>query len=368
MMKQRWSFVIVLIFWVGSLVGCATTKGDWQNATQLNTVEAYKEFLLKHSQSEFSNSARKNIEKLEWESAKRNDNLESYQQFISKYPYSEFTNSAKNRIEELEWQMTININNIKGYQKFLQKYPSSTFSKQANKKIETLEWEEAKTINSHEGYSTFLNKYPNSEFAKQAKEQLRILEELAWQKTTDFNTLEGYNNFLEKYPQSRFTPLAKEKIDRLKEIELDKDFDIGWQNLVTKHNINPKLKDAIRMYYRAAKNTENFYNKSFKSGGNKKTYVGFVLGVYDYKTQSYSGLGSQLEQLRFILVDAGYAEKDFFACEEHSDNNMSGIWVLSRKIKKEGWSTAEIFSSLWVGFPPRPQKITIKKIPDCLLE
>lgn len=234
MVKQRWILVIVSILW---LVGCATTKGDWQKAAHLNTIEAYKEFLREHPESEFTKLARERMEqleresaeKVEWESAKRNDSIGSYQQFLSKYRYGKFSSLAKDRIKELEWQEGLtNVKNIEAYKNFLEgflkKYPEDRFSKiqrerseQAQERIQLLEWQKAKTDNSYESYRDFQKKYPRSKFADEAKVQIETIEQQDWQKTSYLNTTEGYKEFLKKYTESKFALLAEEKIMKLEE-------------------------------------------------------------------------------------------------------------------------------------------------------
>lgn len=175
MIKEKLALKMIVILYVTSLLGCATTKGDWKNATQLNTIQAYREFIVEHPQTKFTSLARKKIEKLEWESTKRGDNLENYQQFISKYPYSDFTNSAK-------------------------------------KRLEIIEMEKAKTINSYEAYKTFLKKYPSSEFKTEVTELLGMLEKSYWQKAIELNTVEEYKAFLKMYPESKFASTAEDRI------------------------------------------------------------------------------------------------------------------------------------------------------------
>ena len=93
---------IVVLFCLLALIGCATTKGDWQKATQLNTVTAYKEFLQKHPESKFIREAKHRIEELEWNEAQKLDTIEAYQWFLRKYHQSKFAAEARARIKKLQ--------------------------------------------------------------------------------------------------------------------------------------------------------------------------------------------------------------------------------------------------------------------------
>jgi len=203
MIRERWILTLIISL---VLVGCATTKGDWQKAVELNTVEAYKEFLLKHPQNEFAGIARKNIERLEWESVKRNDNIESYQQFISIYPYSEFTNFAKNRVEELNWRKSVDMNSIDGYKNFLQNHPQSKYSTQAYEKIEEIAWEMAHSKDTAQDYEEFLSVYPTGKYATKAKDEL---DTQRWVDANNQNTLESYEFYLKHQPNGKFVKKAK---------------------------------------------------------------------------------------------------------------------------------------------------------------
>ena len=61
MVKARfWMSLVTVLGVVASLFvsGCDTIKGDWQKASQFNTVEAYQEFLRKYPESEFTDEAK----------------------------------------------------------------------------------------------------------------------------------------------------------------------------------------------------------------------------------------------------------------------------------------------------------------------
>ncbi len=168
MLQQKWILVVFLSL---TLVGCATTKADWEKSQKLDTVCGYQEFLKKYPRSEFADEAKHRIENLEWQRAKLIDTIESYQEFISKYTQGKFSRKAKARIEALEFQKAINRKGVEGYKKFFEKYPKSKLAAQAREKVELLEWQKAKTVNSYKAYNEFLVRYPLSRFAEEAKEK-----------------------------------------------------------------------------------------------------------------------------------------------------------------------------------------------------
>jgi hypothetical protein len=61
-------FLIISMF-----SGCAIIQSDWENATRLNTLEAYEEFLKKHPYSDrkYQEKAKSKIDKLRCGNANR---------------------------------------------------------------------------------------------------------------------------------------------------------------------------------------------------------------------------------------------------------------------------------------------------------
>ena len=203
--------IIVSLF----LSGCATTKGDWEKTSQINTVEAYREFLHKHPQSEFSLQGETRIEQIEWEKTKLQDTVQAYKEFGIKYPKCQFMRQAKERIIELEWDRAKKARTVEGYKKFLNNYPTSKFSLQAKETLEKIEWLEAKKLGTVESYHRFLHNYPSSEFSPQAKE---TLERLEWNKIKKRGDIEEYQRFLNRYPDSKFASEAKKEVKKITEV------------------------------------------------------------------------------------------------------------------------------------------------------
>ena len=90
MNKSRVLMALIALTMMSSLFlnSCATTKDDWQIATQIHTVEAYSNFLQKYPNSEFSSDAMKKIEDLKWRKALQTNTSASYKQFLREYPMS----------------------------------------------------------------------------------------------------------------------------------------------------------------------------------------------------------------------------------------------------------------------------------------
>lgn len=101
MKNQKMIAIMFFITMLFLFYGCDKSKSDWERTEQLNTIEAYEEFLSMHPQSKFADNARQKVEKLVWDKTLKENTIEAYQKFISKYPQSTFAENARQKIEEL---------------------------------------------------------------------------------------------------------------------------------------------------------------------------------------------------------------------------------------------------------------------------
>jgi len=176
MKRQPYLIALLVLFFLVLTSGCSNTKKDWQEAEQLGTVKAYETFLQKHSQGQFADSARQEIEELEWQKTMGIGTVELYETFLQEHSQGQFADRARQEIEELEWQKTISLGTVKAYEMFLQKHPQGQFADSSRHKIEEIEWKKILSINTVEVYDSFMQKYPQSEFNKKAKFNKDILK------------------------------------------------------------------------------------------------------------------------------------------------------------------------------------------------
>lgn len=99
MLNRKAILVVMMVLY---LVGCATTKGDWENAQQFNTVSAYQAFINEHPQSEFIHKAQARIEELHWIKAESQNTVQAYERFIGDCPNSKYVFQAERRIEDFK--------------------------------------------------------------------------------------------------------------------------------------------------------------------------------------------------------------------------------------------------------------------------
>lgn len=108
-------------------------EGDWQHACNLNTEEAYKDYLVKYQTGNYRSEAKKAIQSLQKESvvpiegdeetAYKNINwndIQSLKDFIDQYPKSKNRRKVKKKIKELEYY--IGLTGVERIQEIIKKY------------------------------------------------------------------------------------------------------------------------------------------------------------------------------------------------------------------------------------------------------
>jgi hypothetical protein len=118
---------VAIIFLINS---CSQDKKEWKNTLEINSVQAYEEYVDKYPDSKYADSAKNRI----WKNTIAMESINAYEEYIDKYPDSKYADSVKNRI----WKKTISIESIKAFEKYIDKYPRSAFVDSAKIRIKDL--------------------------------------------------------------------------------------------------------------------------------------------------------------------------------------------------------------------------------------
>ncbi len=95
----RLSVILSLMLFI---VSCASVVSQYTKTREIDTIEAYEEFIKNYPDSEFVNEAKKRIEELEdFEVAKTKNTIDSYRAFINKYPESEYVKETEASIRQI---------------------------------------------------------------------------------------------------------------------------------------------------------------------------------------------------------------------------------------------------------------------------
>lgn len=303
------------------LSGCATTKGNWQKATKINTSEAYEEFLRKHPESEFATTAKERIEQLAWKKAQDENTVLGYRKFLKEYPNSKFASQAEQRIEQflqLAWQETQEQNTVEAYREFISKYPNSKFNEVVRKRIQNFEkdaWQIARKEDTVHAYEGFLEKNPESSFAEKAKIRLQEIIKPEFEKAVrDLSALE---KFVRLYPihvmPIKFQQGVEDRfIDAVLSSGVEGRFTIYDFVGVARSDIPERERGSITMFETGRSDIVGFkaeYPKDgmpFDAGGAYGPFGHGSVWRFKGRVENIGGFtfeGNKSDPLRFILVE-----------------------------------------------------------------
>ncbi|MDZ7876794.1 MAG: COR domain-containing protein [Saprospiraceae bacterium] len=119
----------------------------WDNATSLNTIDSYLNFIKIFPKSRFTKEAKRRMDVIAeenlWEKARVTNSIETYLAYIKKYPKGIFIKNAREYIRQIEekntWEKAKSINTIAGFQEYLDKFPIGIFVAEAKNYIKNIQ-------------------------------------------------------------------------------------------------------------------------------------------------------------------------------------------------------------------------------------
>ena len=106
------------------------------------------------------------VSAIEFRMAKNVNTVEAYQQFIDNQPVSKETDEAKQLRNALAYRQTVAENTIEAYERFINAYPSAKEADAALFNVHNIAYRNAEAINTEQSYRDYIKKYPFSPFAE----------------------------------------------------------------------------------------------------------------------------------------------------------------------------------------------------------
>jgi outer membrane protein assembly factor BamD (BamD/ComL family) len=181
MNMQKTYRLILTVIPIIMLVGCASTRKHWEETKSLNTIGAYENFITKHPNTVYTDSAKTIIHKLnldnDWTSTKQNNTFFSYEKFLQKYQESKYTDEARLKLSELYEKRDLDNSqtseDIYDYEKFMKKYPDSKYQNLVKEKLNYLkDWCNVKKIGTIQAYQNFIKNHTNNPYVENAKTRM----------------------------------------------------------------------------------------------------------------------------------------------------------------------------------------------------
>lgn len=128
------------------LAACSDPEGDWQKAASENTEAAWRAFMEKHPDVEWTQKAQAELDSLkdseDWENARTADAVEAYNNYLLEHPTGAHMGEARQRVTELEaeaaWNAASTAGTREALEEFLLRYGDTSQGEQARAQLAAL--------------------------------------------------------------------------------------------------------------------------------------------------------------------------------------------------------------------------------------
>ncbi|MGE6760033.1 HEAT repeat domain-containing protein [Corallococcus interemptor] len=167
--------------------GCSHTS--FERASELDTVQAYQEFLREHPEDPEATTAQGRIEGLEFDEAKRLHSVIAYKRFLETYPDAPQRQRAQTLLEGLRFNVAKEADSEAGWRQFLSEHPDGAHRDEARAKLQAAQERELQTTTDPQRVSRLLQ----GEAAGARREELeRKLDDTSFAQATDAGKLFAY--------------------------------------------------------------------------------------------------------------------------------------------------------------------------------
>jgi hypothetical protein len=99
----RWNLIAAILF---VSMGCSTTNIDWEEASHVDTVKAYQQYLQKHPNSPYSEQAQIKLETYYYQNAKDDGTVIGYSNYLAKNSHGTHTRDIRAKLIAMRCQDT----------------------------------------------------------------------------------------------------------------------------------------------------------------------------------------------------------------------------------------------------------------------
>lgn len=178
----------------------------WIQALELDTLEAYREFIRNFPKGANVSKARAEIDRLDeeaWTRAQASDTISAYQGYIDQLREGRHVAEARAAITTMRATMS----RVKA-------------EAEQRAKEEAADWASASAQNTAPAYETYLAKHPAGANAAAARASLADIQakeadQTAFDQAKNLDTKQAYQTYLNAFPQGQFVPQAMESIANL---------------------------------------------------------------------------------------------------------------------------------------------------------
>ena len=199
----------------------------YKKAVDANTVESYKEFTIRYTNSEYITDVRKRYAEVAYKEAVITNTEKVYKEYLNTHKNSLYVDSIKPRLEKLVYERVYKGDNIEDCQDFVKDFPNSKYLSSIQKKIDRMEKDfYNKKINISielvlpNNLTEYNRLFPDGKYSKQvAKKQEDLRDYTAFSSALKNNTKQAFQYYLDDYPKGLYASKARSKIKEFEEFD-----------------------------------------------------------------------------------------------------------------------------------------------------
>ncbi|MBT8350786.1 MAG: hypothetical protein KJO26_06080 [Deltaproteobacteria bacterium] len=143
MQKKNIPVSFIILIMILFTYACSTAQKDYEKARQVDTINAYQDFLSKHPQTDYTKPAMTRIEEKNFERAESENTVAAYQRFLDASDSDLFKNYANQRMVKLytdAYEKAKAADTIEAYEYYVKNYPQSMFANDSLNRIDAIMW------------------------------------------------------------------------------------------------------------------------------------------------------------------------------------------------------------------------------------
>jgi len=173
MIRTRSALRSLALLGVLVLVGCDSSRSDFEQASKAHTENAFERYIEKHPQAKQTPAAVEELRLLRWQAAEQSGNLPRLESYVANYPAAPNLAQATALLERLAWDATKASADPKQVERHIARFPGSPHDADARALLDTLLWETAVRSGEMEPLRRYVVASPTSERASQAADRMK---------------------------------------------------------------------------------------------------------------------------------------------------------------------------------------------------
>ncbi len=145
-MDTRWStwgvwgaVVCLAMLCGGPLGGCVTEKSAYEEAVDVGTSDAMRDFLERYPDGMYAAKARPDLDELQWSEAVADGSADALEQYLADHPEGIHLQEATIAAPKAAWKEMDEANDAAAIEAFLERYPTSAYAPQARQRLALLQ-------------------------------------------------------------------------------------------------------------------------------------------------------------------------------------------------------------------------------------